>query len=175
MTDKEFYKNIQLIKSKDKAGLKQIYVEYVSLIYHSILNIIKNTEDAGDITSEFFIKLYNVTDKYQPGNRHKAWLVTIARNMTLDYIRAHKKEISTEDTILYAESSGDNIESNIVADQSFKDIIKTLKPKEQELLTLKIVGEFTFKEISALLNEPMGTITWRYREAINKLRRNYHE
>ena len=95
--------------------------------------------------------------------------------MTLDYIRAHKKEISTEDTILYTESSGDNIESDVVAEHSFKDIINTLKPKEQELLTLKIVGELTFKEISSLLNEPMGTITWRYREAIKKLRRNYHE
>lgn len=175
MTDKEFYENIQLIKSKDKAGLKQIYVEYVSLIYHTILNVIKNPEDASDITSEFFIKLNNVADRYQPGNGHKTWLVTIARNMTIDYIRAHKREISTEDSILYTESSGDNIEANVVAEQSFKDLIKTLKPKEQELLTLKIVGEFTFKEISELLKEPMGTITWRYREAINKLRRNYHE
>ena len=59
MTDKEFNYNIKLIKNKDKAGLKTIYVEYVSLIYHTVLNIIKQKEDAEDITSDFFIKFIN--------------------------------------------------------------------------------------------------------------------
>ena len=37
------------------------------------------------------------------------------------------------------------------------------------------MGEVTFKEIAAILDEPMGTITWRYNEAIKKLRRNFNE
>ena len=175
MTDKDFYYNIQLIQNKDKAGLKAIYVEYVSLIYHCVLNIIKQTEDAEDITSDFFIKLSSIADKYKPGKGHKTWLVTIARNMAIDYIRAHGKETITEDVYLENTSSTDSPEESVISNETFKDLIKKLNPKEQELLTLKILGELTFDEISKLVNEPMGTITWRYREAIKKLRRNYHE
>lgn len=174
MTDKEFQQNLQLIQEKDKAGLRNIYQEYITLIYHTVLNIIKNKEDAEDITSEFFIKLANVSDKYISGNGHRTWLITIARNLTIDYIRKNKREIPAEEiyedvTLTVMPSS--TPEESYLTKQSFKELIHKLNAKEQELITLKILGELTFKEIAAILNEPMGTITWRYQNAINKLRR----
>lgn len=174
MTDKEFQHNLQLIQDKDKAGLRNIYQEYITLIYHTVLNIIKNKEDAEDITSEFFIKLANVSDKYISGNGHRTWLITIARNLTIDYIRKNKREIPAEEiyedvTLTVMPSS--TPEESYLTKQSFKELIHKLNAKEQELITLKILGELTFKEIAAILNEPMGTITWRYQNAINKLRR----
>ena len=174
MTDKEFQQNLQLIQEKDKAGLRNIYQEYITLIYHTVLNIIKNKEDAEDITSEFFIKLANVSDKYISGNGHRTWLITIARNLTIDYIRKNKREMPAEEiyedvTLTVMPSS--TPEESYLTKQSFKELIHKLNAKEQELITLKILGELTFKEIAAILNEPMGTITWRYQNAINKLRR----
>ena len=174
MTDKEFQQNLQLIQEKDKAGLRNIYQEYITLIYHTVLNIIKNKEDAEDITSEFFIKLANVSDKYISGNGHRTWLITIARNLTIDYIRKNKREIPAEEiyedvTLTVMPSS--TPEESYLTKQSFKELIHKLNAKEQELITLKILGELTFIEIAAILNEPMGTITWRYQNAINKLRR----
>ena len=178
MTDKEFYENIQLIKSKDTAGVKQIYVEYVSLIYHTILNVIKNPEDASDITSEFFIKLANISDKYVKGNGHITWLVTIARNMTIDFIRKNKRELPTDDIyedVTLTSVPSETPEETFLTKQSFRELIHSLKSNEQEVIILKILGELTFKEIATILKEPMGTITWRYQNAINKLRRLQNE
>ncbi|MBE5936110.1 MAG: sigma-70 family RNA polymerase sigma factor [Lachnospiraceae bacterium] len=175
MTDKDFKQNIELIKNKDKAGLKTIYVEYVSLIYHTVLNIVKQKEDAEDITSDFFIKLATIAEKYKSGNGHRTWLITIARNMAIDYIRSHNKEVPAEDTLMEQQPSNDTPEEQYISATSFKELIYLLNQKEQEVLTYKIMGELTFKEIAAITEEPMGTITWRYNEAIKKLRRNYHE
>ena len=175
MTDKEFLANIELIKEKDKAGLKNIYVEYVSLIYHTVLNVVKQKEDAEDITSAFFVKFPSICDKYHSGHGHRTWIITIARNLAIDYIRANKREIPSEDTLLEQTTAPDSPEEKVVSATTFKELIHLLNPKEQEVLTLKIMGELTFKEIAAMLNEPMGTITWRYNEAIKKLRRNYNE
>jgi len=36
---------------------------------------------------------------------------------------------------------------------------------------LKLMGQLTFREISALTGQPMGTVTWLYNQAIKKLRR----
>ena len=135
-------------------------------------------EDAEDITSEFFIKLAYVCDKYKPGSGHVTWLITIARNMTIDFIRKNKREIPSEEIYEDSPSPSDfekTPENTYLTKQSFKDLIHNLKPKEQEVIVLKIVGELTFEEISNILNEPMGTITWRYRNAINKLRRLQNE
>lgn len=178
MTDKEFQHNLNLIQDKDKAGLKNIYNEYVTLIYHTILSIIKSKEDAEDITSEFFIKLANISDKYVKGNGHIAWLVTIARNMTIDFIRKNKRELPTDDIyedVTLTSVPSETPEETYLTKQSFKDLIHTLKSNEQEVIILKILGELTFKEIATILKEPMGTITWRYQNAINKLRRLQNE
>lgn len=178
MTDKEFQKNLILIQNKDKAGLKNIYTEYITLIYHTVYNMLQNKEDAEDVTSEFFIKLANVSTSYVPGNGHKTWLITIARNLTIDFIRKNKKEILSDEirnevdlTCLPTSST----EDAYLTKQNFKDLIHKLSPKEQEVITLKVLGEFTFKEISTILNEPMGTVTWRYQNAIAKLRRFKNE
>jgi RNA polymerase sigma-70 factor (ECF subfamily) len=175
MTDKEFVANIKLIQEKDKAGLKNIYVEYVSLIYHTVYSVVQQKEDAEDITSAFFIKFPSICSKFTSGKGHRTWIITIARNLSIDFIRANKREIPSEDTILEQTPASDTPEETVVSAATFKDLIKLLNPKEQEVLTLKIMGELTFKEIATLLNEPMGTITWRYNEAIKKLRRNYNE
>ena len=52
-----------------------------------------------------------------------------------------------------------------------KQAVATLKPEEQEILDLKVVGGFTFKEIAEMKGRPIGTITWIYNQAIQKLRR----
>ena len=43
------------------------------------------------------------------------------------------------------------------------------KIKEKEVVSLKILGEFSFKEIAKILNEPIGTVQWRYYKALNSL------
>ena len=51
-----------------------------------------------------------------------------------------------------------------------------LSEDQQMVVNMKVLAQMTFAEISQSLNVPMGTVTWRYREAIKKLRRyGYYE
>ena len=47
----------------------------------------------------------------------------------------------------------------------------TLEPREKEIIDLKLVGQFKFKEIAEMTGMPMGTVTWLYNQGIKKLRR----
>ena len=59
---------------------------------------------------------------------------------------------------------------------SLTEALNTLKPAEKQIIDMKVLSEMTFAEIAQTLNIPMGTVTWRYREAIKKLRRcGYYE
>lgn len=183
MTEEVFQTAIQALCQGDKEALRQIYEAYIKLIYAVVYDVVGRREDAEDITSEFFIKLVRVAGSYKMGLSHKAWLVQIARNMAIDYVRKSNREIlefnQTEDdnrTVGIIEEHGaierqQNVECKTVLDEDMKQAIKTLKPAEKEVIDLKLIGDFKFKDIAKQLNKPIGTITWLYNEGIKKLRR----
>lgn len=201
MTETRFEQCIRQMNEGDKDGLRCIYEEYVSYIYGIVWQMLRSRENAEDVTSEFFIKLWDRSDSYRPGGGHKGWMATIARNMAVDYLRRHKKEELTsllsgaeEDTDEYRKASAVNraalgggngaadsdishsdVESSIIEEMTISEALGKLKESERIIVHMKILGELTFKEIAAALHMPMGTVTWRYREAMNKLRRCGYE
>lgn len=161
---------IRQIQKGEKEGLKQIYQAYVGLIYSVVYDMTGQREDAQDITMDVFIRLWERADTYRFGGKHKAWLITIARNMTIDFLRKHKRELPVEEV---PEGEGEDMSLEVVGNLSFREAMEQLKPGEREVMDLKILGGFTFQEISKVLKKPMGTVTWLYRQGLNKLRR-YH-
>ncbi len=169
VTEARFDECIRAMNRGDKNGLKEVYEEYVSYIYGIVRALLHNKEEAEDITSDFFIRLWEKSDTYKPGGGHKGWMATIARNMAVDYIRKHKRE-EFSDTVNDRESE-ENVEHQVLADISIEEALATLKESERKVVHLKIMGELTFKEIAEILEQPMGTVTWHYNQAIKKLRR----
>lgn len=104
-------------------------------------------------------------------------MAAIARNMAVDLIRKTKREILTEDFAdTMTETASDTcVETEVLSDMSLRQALDTLKPNEQEVVNLKIMGELTFQEIADILKIPLGTVTWRYQNAIKKLRRCGYE
>lgn len=175
MEDHVFDRCMERIRQGDKDALKEIYIAYGGYIFHLILGILGNRENAEDVTSEFFIKLWDIADKYQAGTGHKGWLSRVARNMAIDFLRANRREIPYDSEEYEFETAADEgrdtTEEEAVGNLTVEEALAKLKPAEREVVHLKIVGDFTFEEIAAMLGSPMGTVTWRYREAIKKLRR----
>lgn len=169
VTEARFEECIRAMNRGDRNGLKEVYEEYVSYIYGIVRALLHNKEEAEDITGDFFIRLWEKSDTYKPGGGHKGWMATIARNMAVDYIRKHKREEFSE-TVSDRESD-ENVEHQVLADISISEALATLKESERKVVHLKIMGELTFKEIAEILNQPMGTVTWHYNQAIKKLRR----
>ena len=177
MEEKQFHACMKKIKAGDKSALHEIYEQYISYIYSVVFQVVLNKEDAEDITSEFFIKLWKLADTYRSGSGHRAWMATIARNMAIDLLRKNKREILTEDFAdsISENASDDDVEGEVLADMSLRAALDTLKPGEREIVNMKIMGELTFQEIADVLKQPLGTVTWRYQNAIKKLRRCGYE
>ena len=97
MNNREFDRCMRRMQKGDKTGLKEIYEAYISYIYAVIRGIVKNKENAEDLTAEFFIKLWNMADQYKAGSGHKTWMTVIARNMAIDFMRKAGREQLTEE------------------------------------------------------------------------------
>ncbi|MBR4530454.1 MAG: sigma-70 family RNA polymerase sigma factor [Lachnospiraceae bacterium] len=202
MEDERFDQCMERLKAGDKDALHEIYTACGPYIYHFILGIVKSREDAEDVTSEFFIRLWKSADRYRPGSGHKTYLMTIARNMAIDLLRSKGRESLIED--IFPQNGEDpdvyTTEERVVADQggtgamlsdedagipgdpdvtageavgrvAMEEALAQLKPPEPQIIHMKFALDMTFAEIAAILMMPLGTVTWKYREAIGKLRR----
>lgn len=192
MTDEEFTLCLDLVRKGNQEGLRKIYEAYIKLIYAVVYNTVGRREDAEDITSEFFIKLIRVAESFKKGSPHKTWLVTIAKNMSIDFLRKNGREIlvdirqddteQSEDVIDKAArgknavkngagNEGSDVEKKVVLAEDMRQALETLSPKEREIVHMKLLGELRFKDISEATKQPMGTVTWLYNQGIKKLRR----
>ena len=173
MEEREFDACIRRIQAGEQEALKKIYEAYAALIYSVIYDMTQQREDAQDLTSEFFIRLWERADSYRFGGKHRGWLLTIARNMTIDFLRKRNRELPTEE-IPEPDTHSEDVAETVVGRMSMQEAMDRLKPGEQEVLDMKILGQMTFQEISEVIKKPMGTVTWLYRQGIGKLKR-YHK
>lgn len=173
MEEKQFSACMERMRSGDRSALHEVYESYIGYIYTIVLQTVSNREDAEDVTSEFFMKLWRLADTYREGNGHRAWMAAIARNMAVDLLRKTKREVLRE--VVTEDASDVSVEKEVIADMSLRQALDSLKPGEREVVHLKIMGEMTFQEIADILKIPLGTVTWRYQNAIRKLRRCGYE
>lgn len=179
LTDLDFDLSIQKILSKDKSGLKEIYDHYGGYIYQQMISVVKSPQDAEDLTSEFFLRLWETAAQYRSGNGHKRYLTVMARNLAIDFLRKMKHEsYSLDDDEVYREEQADTSlspDDEIVGNINFAEALSILKPDEKEIVNMHLGFEMTFSEISEVLNRPLGTVAWKYRQALIKLKKSVKE
>ncbi|MBO5449469.1 MAG: RNA polymerase sigma factor [Ruminococcus sp.] len=178
MTDNEFDFKMKLILEKNKNGLRDIYNAYGRLIYHQMLAVVKSPQDAEDLTSDFFLRLWETAGQYRSGTGHKRYITVMARNMAVDFLRKRRRESYTlDDEDVYHEEPADTVltDETVIGNVTFEKALELLNAEEREIINLRLGFELTFKEISKTLGKPLGTVTWKYRQAVSKLRKTVKE
>ena len=79
------------LKQSNK-NFEEFYKNYYNLIYKISFYIIKNKEQAEDISQNVFIKIYNMPKEKIPTEGEASWLYTVTKNETINYIKAQKNE-----------------------------------------------------------------------------------
>lgn len=189
MNEHQFEDAVARMVRGDKTGLKEIYEAYAGYIYRIVYEILQNKENAEDVASDFFIRLWDRAEQFKPGGGHRGYLAVMARNMAIDFLRKYKRQELTallqdiesgpEEEArggrLAGKTAESEVEKTVVQEMSVLQALSMLKPAERQIVSLKVLGELTFREIAQALGIPMGTVTWKYRNAIKKLRRCGYE
>ena len=134
------------------------YEQYKNGIYRYALSITKDPHLAEDVLHDTFVKLLSGGIRCVSG-KEQAWLYRIARNLCYDHLRKAKREQLFMDPPAQAENQLEYIE-----------LISPLSPMEQEIVTLKIIGGLSHKEIGSVLGITPSAAQKRYERAINTLR-----
>lgn len=176
------------ITKNDQNAYSEIMKSYKNSIYFTILKMIKNRDDAEDLTIEAFSKAFKNLHKFKKEFTFSTWLFRIATNNTIDFIRKKKLATTSIHTSLKDEA-GQNIELDIkdsnlnpneITVKNEKKIIvrklvNKLPEKYQNLVKLRYFEELSYKEIAHKTNSPLGTIKaqlFRARDLLFEIMKN---
>ncbi|MBP3254967.1 MAG: sigma-70 family RNA polymerase sigma factor [Clostridia bacterium] len=165
---KELHQLFSGLINKDDIKFNEFYSKYNKLIYCIAFSILKNEEESKDITQKVFIKIWNLEKSKFPTKNEASWLYILTKNETLMYLRNKKQELNIED--MYYIGKEDKELNEIIDKDKYNRILSKLDIKDQEIVSLKILSQFSFNQISKILDMPIGTVQWRYYKAINTLK-----
>lgn len=149
---------------------------YRDTIYYLMLRMTGNSSDADDLTIEAFGKAFRSIDTYTPDFAFSTWLFRIATNNCIDFIRKKRMSPSAfdqqqeEDEEITASLQSDmpGPDEIMINDQKVKrlrEVIDQLKPIYRDLIELRYFREFSYEEIAAEMNIPVGTVKARLNRA----------
>jgi RNA polymerase sigma factor (sigma-70 family) len=167
--------DIELV-TKAKAGDQQAFAaimeKYKKAIYFTILKMIHNRDDAQDLLMVTFSKAFNNIQFYKEDYAFSTWLFRIATNTCIDFIRKKKLLLTPIDETmkdtdndkqahtLVKDKSADP-EEQIIREQKMKQMramVEKLSPKYRLLIELRYFEEFSYEEIAAKMDLPLGTV-----------------
>ncbi len=157
------------------AAFEKLFEMYSDNIHGAVYRIVKDRGDADELCHDVFVTVWNSPDSYNASKgRFFTWLLGIARNAAIDRLRStrYKNERRTVSTAglcdLVARTSYD-LESR--TDTIGLDrMLKGLTEKYRQVIVLFHLEGYSQREISALLNIPLGTVKTRNRNGILRLR-----
>ena len=168
MTNKELTTYIRHLQNGQMEFFDIVYHETKKLVYYTIYAILKEPNISEDIMQETYLKMLEKIHSFKKSISVKSWLTTIARNLSLNEYNKRKKEQLTdhqEQEVVFGSYMSNSMNELLV-----RDILELLKPDERDIIIYHIVSDLTFKEIAKILNMPQGTVTWKYSEAMKKLK-----
>jgi RNA polymerase sigma factor (sigma-70 family) len=159
------------VEGKDEQAFADLMDRYRKPVYHMILKMVRNVDDAEDLTIEAFAKAFRSLSRFKKDYTFSTWLFRIATNNAIDFIRKKKLETMSLDTS-FTDDVGENVTIDVedndlnpmeetIKGQKIKLIrifVDKLPPKYQRLVKLRYFDELSYEEIAKELEAPLGTV-----------------
>jgi RNA polymerase sigma-70 factor, ECF subfamily len=161
----------------DQATFERDAMQYARQLYSAAMRMTRNPADAEDLVQETFLKAYRAYHTFEEGTNLKAWLYRILTNT---YINKYRKDTrrpsevdlgSVEDLYLYrnigseesaeaARTTEDRVLDGLV-EADIKKAVEDLPENFRLPVLLADLEGFSYKEISDILDIPIGTVMSR--------------
>ncbi len=167
MGGEELDRWISLSAGGDIDALKRLYEALRSPVFLLAKTLLGDAALAEDILQETFIRVYEHARTYRPGTHPKAWVMRIARNLAISALRKRRWEKPAEEAVIDAAAC---VPPDALA---LDEALGTLGRMERQIVVLGVVADLTHREIAQVLSIPYGSVSFRHKKAMEKLRVYY--
>jgi RNA polymerase sigma-70 factor, ECF subfamily len=91
---------VQQVLDGDPGGFSYLYSRYSGPVYSYVCSIVRDRDDAADVTQQVFLKLMTAFPQYDVRRaRFAAWILRVARNAAIDWLRGSRNAVSAPEAI----------------------------------------------------------------------------
>jgi RNA polymerase sigma-70 factor, ECF subfamily len=100
-------------RAGDREAMGELYVLHAPAVHAHVLRVVKDVDDADDLTQQVFSKLLTGLDGYRPGEApFIVWVLRIARNAAIDHLR-RIRTVAVDDMELEADAREQHVASDV--------------------------------------------------------------
>jgi len=169
---------LERIQAGDRDAYMTIIRLYQKKVFVMAYSILRDREDALDTVQETFLRLYQKAGMYRAGSSFQGWLLQMAKNISIDHYRKHRKKRREWETTkpldeipVAAEPArdGDSAASDLRA--AFARSVETLAERQRMVFVMRHYNELQFHEISEAMKISIGTAKSLHFKAVQNLRK----
>lgn len=165
---------VEAVRAGDATAYRGLVEKYQQRVYQVVYGVVRDREDAAEITQEVFIKAYRNLSGFRGDARFYTWIYRIAMNLAIDHCRKNRRRrtssfdeaIAARDedgTVLelhHSESPHKSLSRKELQEKIYK-ALDELSEEQREVVLLREVEGLSYKEIADAMEIPEGTVMSR--------------
>jgi RNA polymerase sigma-70 factor (ECF subfamily) len=167
---------IERLHRRDPQALAELYDRYGRAVYSLILRVVRDTAIAEDLVQETFLRVWNRVGGFDVERGSLgAWLLTVARNRAIDYLRStagrERNALELDETdhpALYCDMEPDIL--NADKTRRVRAAMEKLSPNQRTVMELAYLEGLSQTEMAQRIGQPLGTVKTWVRTALKSLR-----
>jgi RNA polymerase sigma-70 factor (ECF subfamily) len=176
-TNADLWIFLEKAKDGDRDAFKTIVNLYQQKVFLLAYSFLRDREDALDIVQETFMKLYQKFDTFDSEGNFQAWLLQIAKNLSIDYYRKHysrRREMEVEKSVDELDPAAEAASSEgLTSDlrQAFSRCLQKLGERQRLIFVMKHYNGLQYKEIAEILHISVGTVKSLHFKAVQNMKK----
>lgn len=160
----------------DEQAFAHLYDQTSARVYGLVLRVLRDDAQAAEVTQDVYVQIWRESARFEPGRGSAmSWMLTIAHRRAVDRARASEATRQRDDRYATRETDrsydqvSEQAQSNIEA-TSVREALSALTDIQRDAVRLAYFEGYTYREVAALLNIPLGTAKTRIRDGLARLR-----
>ncbi|MBN2264819.1 MAG: RNA polymerase sigma factor [Candidatus Aminicenantes bacterium] len=169
---------LEKVRAGDREAFMTIIKLYQRKVFVMAYSILRDREDALDAVQETFLRLYQKAGLYRPGRPFQGWLLQMAKNISIDHYRKHRKKRREWETArpldeipVAAEPARDGDSAASDLRRAFARSVDGLAERQKMVFVMRHYNELQFNEISEAMKISIGTAKSLHFKAVQNLRK----
>lgn len=154
--------------------IRDVYQPYFQDVYQYCLYFTNHIEEAKDLTQETFLKALHSLDSFQGKSSTRTWIISIARNTTIDFYRKRKfqrllptkwGQEQVRDTRTPADYADTNADWEVL-----QNALSNMKKDYRQVVILRALKDFSVRETAEILGWSESKVRVTYHRALQKMK-----
>jgi RNA polymerase sigma-70 factor (ECF subfamily) len=170
MTDRSDEECVRQCRSGDRKAYDALVERYQRTIYNVAVRMVRDRDDAADVTQSVFVKAYEGLEKFDDRFKFFSWLYRIAVNESLNLLNQRKRFDGLEGVDIAETPEEGMDDESLERESGVQSGLMMLKTDQRAIIVLKHMQGLSYEEIGQILDLPLKKVKSRLFSARQALR-----